>query len=245
MSLINLLLAMAALLWGWAGASAAEVRLGPGEALTRAHLHELLHRQDELRQEGRRVDWAITSPRLPMRNPSAEPVTVRLADLRVEEEFERFTGALEVLVGDKVTGELPVGGTLRLMVEVPVPLQTVAEGQKLTAGDLGRAWIAEQTLKAEIVSSVIEVVGQEADRRLLPGRPIRVADVRAPRLVRKGDVVAIVYRGAGLEITTQGRAMEDGSAGQAVRVTNITSERLVRAVVVDHKRVLVGPEATP
>jgi flagella basal body P-ring formation protein FlgA len=85
-----------------------------------------------------------------------------------------------------------------------------------------------------------DLVGREARRVLAAGRVVRAADLAEPRLVARGQAVAMVYAGAGLEITTLGEALDHGSRGEIVRVVNPASRLVREAVVVGPGQVRVG-----
>lgn len=75
------------------------------------------------------------------------------------------------------------------------------------------------------------VVGKMARRTLLPGAAIPLAGVDFPRLVNNGGEVKLVYIDNGLEISTVGMALQDGAAGDMVKVRNDDSGVTVTGVV--------------
>lgn len=68
-----------------------------------------------------------------------------------------------------------------------------------------------------------QLVGKMARRTLLPGRPILLAAVDNPRVVRNGGEVRLIYVDGSLTITTAGSAMQDGAAGELIKVRNADS----------------------
>ena len=60
---------------------------------------------------------------------------------------------------------------------------------------------------------------------------MRAGDVQMPILVHKGDLVIIVLNTPSLQLTAQGKALEDGAMGAAIRVANTQSGRVIDAVV--------------
>lgn len=84
------------------------------------------------------------------------------------------------------------------------------------------------------------VVGKMALRTLLPGEAIGLSDVGAPRLVVNGAEVALYYIEDGLTIATSASALEDGSAGDVVRVRNNDSGVVVSGAVQPDGSVRVG-----
>lgn len=68
-----------------------------------------------------------------------------------------------------------------------------------------------------------DVIGQEARVVLYPGRPILVDDIGPPAIVTRNQLVRVAFDAEGLQIVTEGRALERGSAGDRVRVMNLSS----------------------
>ena len=56
-------------------------------------------------------------------------------------------------------------------------------------------------------------------------------DLVAPRLVRRGDTIALVSRQGGIEVCMAGRALADAGARERVSVENLSSRRVVQGTV--------------
>lgn len=76
-----------------------------------------------------------------------------------------------------------------------------------------------------------QVIGQEARVVLYAGRPIRQGDIGAPALVERNQVVPLIYAGAALMISTEGRALDRAGAGETIRVMNLSSRSTVSAII--------------
>ncbi len=74
-------------------------------------------------------------------------------------------------------------------------------------------------------------IGKMARLTLLPGAAIPLAALDFPRLVINGGEVKLVYIDGGLEISTIGMALQDGAAGDSVKVRNDDSGVTVMGVV--------------
>ena len=75
------------------------------------------------------------------------------------------------------------------------------------------------------------IVGKMARRTLLPGGGIGLSDVGNPRLVTNGGEVTLYYIEDGLTIAATALALQDGSAGDVVRVRNTDSGIIVSGAV--------------
>lgn len=123
-------------------------------------------------------------------------------------------------------------------VEVAVVTSHIAAGEVITAADL--AVEAVDARRARGALGLAEIAGLEARRPLSPGTPVRSHDVQQPKLVKKGQAVTMVVSNGGLTIAARGKALEDGSKGQVVRVQNISSQKVIQGEVTATGIISVG-----
>lgn len=81
------------------------------------------------------------------------------------------------------------------------------------------------------ITDTAGVVGQETRVALYAGRPIRTGDIGPPSVVERNQIVTLVYSRGGIVISTEGRALDRASAGDLIRVMNITSRATVTAQI--------------
>ena len=70
--------------------------------------------------------------------------------------------------------------------------------------------------------TLADVVGKETTRAIAAGKPLTRDAVRPPVLVRRGEVVTVYARAAGIRIRTMARARDDGGEGELVAVEPLT-----------------------
>ena len=87
-------------------------------------------------------------------------------------------------------------------------------------------------------------VGMQLRRQIRAGQALRVADLAKPDLVQRDDNVTLIYESAGLYLTIRGKAMESGTEGDVVSVTNLQSKRIVSGTVIGRGQVAISV-ATP
>lgn len=94
-------------------------------------------------------------------------------------------------------------------------------------------------------TSLDEVVGMEMQRSVTPGQALASGSVRRPLLVRRGDVVTVYARSAGIEVRTVARAKDDGAENDLVVVESLDRDRRpIRARVTDIRTVDVLAEGS-
>jgi len=106
--------------------------------------------------------------------------------------------------------------------------RTIKAHSILTAADLR----IEADTTPGAATTLSEVVGLEAKVVLYAGRPIALEHLGPPALVGRNDLITLVYISNGLEIRTEGRALERAGAGDRVNVMNLASRKTVSGVVV-------------
>jgi flagella basal body P-ring formation protein FlgA len=150
----------------------------------------------------------------------------------------------------QLTATAPDGvQTLTVPVEITRPTMVVTAIRPLRRGELIQAADVElspapaNVQLAAYASQLEDVIGRETDRSVAAGQAISLRQTRAPLLVRRGDVVTVFARAAGIRVRTTARAMEDGSHGQLIMVQTLTGRERYSARVVDVQEVEVYPRA--
>lgn len=107
--------------------------------------------------------------------------------------------------------------------EIVVPARTIRAREIIAAGDL----VLKSQQMSGAVAAMHEAVGMEARVALYPGRPIRRSDIGPPAIVDRNALVQLVFRRGALIISTEGRALGRGGAGDRIRVMNLASRATV------------------
>lgn len=166
--------------------------------------------------------------------------TLSVRNLRINEVTGRFTAAV-LAPADRPTVELAIAGRAVRVAEVPVLSHRIGRGDVIGQGDLVTAKVAVNLIGRDTLTDAKDIIGLEPTRPLMPGLPIRSQDVRPPVLVAKNSLVTIVLRRAGMELTVQGKALDEGGRGDTVRVVNTKSQRVLEAQVDGPGTVVLAP----
>ena len=60
---------------------------------------------------------------------------------------------------------------------------------------------------------------------------MRDQEISRPAIIKKDAIVQIRYSSPGMEITTTGQALDDGAKGRMISVRNLSSKKVIHAVV--------------
>jgi flagella basal body P-ring formation protein FlgA len=123
-------------------------------------------------------------------------------------------------------------------VEVAVLTRAVERGETLAVSDFERSPRAPGLAIGAVAAT--RAAGRELVRALPAGAVVRASDTITPRLVRRGEPVAINLRARGLLIATGGRALTAGGMGDLVRVVATATNRTFDAIVEGSGAVRLG-----
>ena len=73
----------------------------------------------------------------------------------------------------------------------------------------------------ELCQALSDAIGHETTRAIVPGQVLETQAVRRPLMVKRGEVVTVYARTAGIEIRTTARCRDDGSQGDLINVESL------------------------
>jgi len=142
----------------------------------------------------------------------------------------------------------PQAGGWRLFVPVKVRREQgvlvlnrgVAAGEVISLADISTVKRDTARIAGAVLSRPEAAVGRVARRALAAGSLLAATDLVAPRIVRRGDNVALVARRGGVEVRMAGKALGDAGEGDRVSVENLSSRRVMQGVTTSAGDVLVS-----
>jgi flagella basal body P-ring formation protein FlgA len=135
---------------------------------------------------------------------------------------------------------------VRLYQKVAVVLHKIERGEAINDGNVSFDRRPVERLR-DYLTSPEALAGKRARQALLPGRVLTAFDVEedgreaSPPLVRRGEPVKLLVRLGSVNVMASGEALQDGRAGQSVRVRNIDSKQVVLGRVTERSLVEVDP----
>jgi len=77
-----------------------------------------------------------------------------------------------------------------------------------------------------------DVVDQVVKRNMRSGALLTQSYIRPPTVVQKGEIVNISASTPNIKIEMLGKALDEGQQGQLIRVRNLSSQKVIQAIVV-------------
>ena len=138
----------------------------------------------------------------------------------------------EIIAGKgSASVSLPVAGRANVKRHVPTLAHRLEGGSIITLTDLDWITVPDDHVTANVVTSVDQLIGHELRHTVSDGDVIHTNDVIPARLVTRGSMVMLKISTPFMQLTAQGRSLQDGAEGDVVRVNNTQSNRMVEGTV--------------
>lgn len=180
---------------------------------------------------GSQVEIAISSHIKPVEVSMGAQGNIEIEEISVDDHTKRFVAQVVVETGRAKPQRFRVAGQIRVMVEVPVVSRRIGRGDVIRQNDIAWREVSDNKLRGNYVTSADDLVGMAAKRNISPNAPIAGTDLAHPIVVDKGKAVQMVYMIPGLTLIAVGKAIEDGSMGDVIRIMNTQSKTIVQATV--------------
>jgi flagella basal body P-ring formation protein FlgA len=171
--------------------------------------------------------------------PHDQPQSVEIVSLNYNAAQNRFEAQLAAPSKADQVRSLTVHGNVQRLMSIPVLRSTLRNGDVIGQRDIDYLEVPLTHIKHNVILDPQDLIGMTPRRVLITDKPIKTDDIEAPRIVSRGENVTMIFKQGGLVLTAQGKAMQFGSKGDHIRVTNLNSSKTVEATVSGVKEVTV------
>jgi flagellar basal body P-ring formation protein FlgA len=194
--------------------------------------------------KGQKFDIELSDRNMSFHIPEDQAATVEADNVRYDLAAGTFSAVIVAPAGSlHPFVKQEISGKLFPLVAVPVLHSAMRQGDMIGAADLDHVQVRSCNVASSTILEDSKLIGMSPRRGIMPLRPIAVSEIMPPLVVKKGDTVVMELKSGQMILTVQGKALENGAAGDTVRVENPTSNHVVQAVVTGDKSVEVAAPA--
>lgn len=220
------------------GAELRAMKLGPALAPVIQPLHPddiqrsiLRFLEQEMAGQVRTVQVTMVDPSEPVQVPVGS-MGLTIASHGLDEGLGRRNFHVQIYMNGRPWQTINATADVSASVDAVVPTRGLKTDDLIEAEDVMLQRVKLKELNHQLATNLSEVIGRSAVRPLQANLPIRLAMVKKPYAVRKGDRVAIEARHGGLSIQVTGVTKSSGELGQSITVANLDSGKELRAKIV-------------
>ena len=138
-----------------------------------------------------------------------------------------FTASLELPVSKNKSRSLNVNGKLQQTRYMPVLATAIAPGTVIAERHIVWKKFPTNRITSRAVQAQQGLLGLTVRRPIQAGKMILTSDTMKPIAIHKGSRITMVHQNGALNLSAVGRAMEDGSIGETIRLMNLSSKQMV------------------
>jgi flagellar basal body P-ring formation protein FlgA len=187
----------------------------------------------------------LDNPGLHFVVPAEASDAMALDGLNLDPRSGRFTVYVTAAANDANAQRQRVSGRVIYQETVAVPSRGMAIGDVFGPSDVTTVKLTRDHVAPDAIVDAQQLIGKAARRILRAGETVRAGDIQAPVVVHKGDLVSIELATVTMQLSAQGKALDDGAMGAAIRVANTQSNRIIDATVTGPNQVVVANGAAP
>ncbi len=155
----------------------------------------------------------------------------------------RFLGRVAMEIAVMVNGvsarSVRVCGRIEAYRDVPCAARDLTRGAVIKRSSLTTARMPVSKLRNHIPDSLESLIGMALRHSVRAGQIMTARLVAPPVVVKRGSRITILAQSPGITVRVPGKAVEQGAAGDFIRVKNLQSKREILARVRDGKTVTV------
>lgn len=163
----------------------------------------------------------------------AQQAKILVEGLKTDDLANKFSCQVEIFADGKAFARTAVSGKFYVLGDAYVPARPIDKGEVITQDMLKVIPVRMNRIKPNFVVDADKLVNNEAKKYLKEGKIITDRDIGPKILVRKNDLVTLVYKTDNMQITVRGSARQDGAKGDKIEVENSKSKKILVGVVED------------
>ncbi len=162
--------------------------------------------------------------------PLGGSTEVGVRDVAYDAQTQHFTALIEYGTTDSPT-RLHVSGRLYPTIELPVIGRSIAKGDVITAQDISWVRMRTSAVRRDALTDADQIIGMTPRQTLRANQAVAAADIQRPLIVLRGATVTMTLKYGAMLLSAQGRAIDQGSLGDVIHLTNTHSNMTVEGVI--------------
>lgn len=170
---------------------------------------------------------------------NAQKAKVLVSGLKIDELQNKFSCSVEIFADGKAYARTSVMGKFYIMGEIYVPSKNILKGEIISPEALKVLTVRMNRVKPNFLIEKEQLVNKEAKKVLKEGKIVLDREVGSKVLIKKGDIVTVVYKTNMMQITAKVEALGGGSKGDKIEMLNPKSKKVLYGEIIDRDTVIV------
>ncbi len=164
---------------------------------------------------------------------NARQAKILVEGLKADDLTNKFSCQVEIFADGKAFARTNVSGKFYVLGDIYVPVRPIDKGEVIVPDMLKIISVRMNRVKPMFVTEKSKLINKEAKRHLKEGKMISDRDIGPKILIKKNDLITLVYKTDNMQITVRGQARQDGAKGDKIEVENTKSKKILIGIVED------------
>ena len=164
---------------------------------------------------------------------NARQAKILVEGLKADDLTNKFSCQVEIFADGKAFARTTVSGKFYVLGDIYVPARPIDKGEVIVPDMLKIISVRMNRVKPMFVTEKSKLINKEAKRHLKEGKMISDRDIGPKILIKKNDLITLVYKTDNMQITVRGQARQDGAKGDKIEVENTKSKKILIGIVED------------
>jgi len=135
---------------------------------------------------------------------------------------------------------IKLSGVYNPSVDVPVLNVSKNRGSIIKESDITYIKLEKRRVRNNITTDIQDIVGKELTRSIRENTSISTRYLQKPQIVKKNDLITVLYQTKTIEIKTLGKAMESGGIEDVIKIKNLKSGSIIQAIITKKGNAIVN-----
>lgn len=195
--------------------------------------------QNAMTDKGITGDYKLSFNAQDIAIPEKFAATLEVENVKISHNSNSFTATIYAPSKTEAAYTANISGDISRLVNVPVLSGIMTKGAIIGESDITFIEMAEKDIQGNFILDKDQLIGMTPRHLINAQKPVNLHDLSRPQIVERGDMVMMTFRQGQLLLTAEGKALQNGSKGDLIRVTNLSSNKSLQARVTGAQEVIV------
>ena len=183
-----------------------------------------------------KIDFTYNTPLRDQMVPLSFTGTIKLQNFQFNKNRKTFRATFTPMANQLAATKAQsftrtITGKVNLSLLRPVLTRTIKRGEKITSAHIEIKAFNPYRVPRNALSNKSDIIGHIATKNIKQGAFIQAQSLELEQVIRKNQLVTIIFNKSGMSLKTQGKAIDGGGLNDSISVMNIHSKRIIHGTI--------------
>ena len=171
--------------------------------------------------------------------PLGEIASIEFESFSFDAQGDYFDAVVVAPSRANPISKIPVSGRIQRLIDIPVLKTSLRNGDIIGETDIDWIEVPARKTQRDVVFKSDDLIGMTPRRTVFAGKPMLTGDLERPQIVKRGEMITLIYVDGPMRLSTKGKALQNGAKGDVIRISNVKSHKTIEGLVTNQREVTV------